>query len=889
MFNPIKATAKTIAIILGSIFLLSGTALAATVLLPIQGGTGTATKPVYGQVLVGNAGGTYTPTATSSLGISGGGGNNYASTTIGDGTQIGGLTTSGGSTTTLNAYIGANLAVGLPTTASTLYVKGTTNVASLQAVNAVGNKFLTFGYADGSLNNYGNFQIQSSTLVLQGGTASQKIQITPYNSNVYNTSLGLNVDSTGNVGIGTTTLSRLFNVQGNSLFSGDISAANVIATGTLNVTGTVTTGASIQVGGNALYIDGSVGKIFIPGSSGFLGFTTNTVGVSASTMATTLSQQSAGVFEVGSGTTVNANGALLLAKIGIGSTTPAFPLSVHAKDGQVYSGNTLFAIGSSTSIATTSLFTVDNQGNTFLGGALTINGIGGTGGITGPNTFQIANTGGGSLRFVVNATQIGLLGTGDWRMAGNAPLCFTAGTSVGSAETCIGRSAPGVTQLSDSSGALNNKGQLQTGSIGLSTTTPFAKLAISLNDQSTMPGNFAFLIASSTASATTTLFSIDNKGTVNLHTSVSSSDPDITIGPAGVGTGMVLASGGVGFQTANANFAVRINGGNVGTGVQIYQSGSVAWGAGNSSPDAYLARTGINKLSLGISQGGADATLLLGTIGVGSTSPAFPLSVHAKDGQVFSGNTLFAIGSSTASATTTLFSVSNTGVVNANSLFMGTLNGLPSISADPTGVVGGTIQLTGTGFKSLRNASVNFTVDGSASATLVMNNNNSLGFAAGTGVTDTTFTRLSANTLGLGALHNSTDGTLLLGGIGVGTTTPFYSFTSSSTIASAEYRPATTTSQTINWAASNQEVIRLGGSATTMSFANVLNGATHRVIVCNPNQTAGAITWPAGILWSEGTPPVQTTTANKCDVYSFIATAGSSTVQTILGAATVNF
>ena len=40
---------------------------------PSRGGTGTSTIPAYGQVLVGNANGSYTPTATSSLGISGGG------------------------------------------------------------------------------------------------------------------------------------------------------------------------------------------------------------------------------------------------------------------------------------------------------------------------------------------------------------------------------------------------------------------------------------------------------------------------------------------------------------------------------------------------------------------------------------------------------------------------------------------------------------------------------------------------------------------------------------------------------------------------------------------------------------------------------------------------
>src|SRR3990167_9981604 len=37
--------------------------------LPSQGGTGISTAPTYGQILVGNQGGTYNLTATSSLGI----------------------------------------------------------------------------------------------------------------------------------------------------------------------------------------------------------------------------------------------------------------------------------------------------------------------------------------------------------------------------------------------------------------------------------------------------------------------------------------------------------------------------------------------------------------------------------------------------------------------------------------------------------------------------------------------------------------------------------------------------------------------------------------------------------------------------------------------------
>lgn len=52
-----------------ALFLLSPVVARAQVVFPARGGTGTSTVPTYGQVLVGNSAGTYTPTATTSLGI----------------------------------------------------------------------------------------------------------------------------------------------------------------------------------------------------------------------------------------------------------------------------------------------------------------------------------------------------------------------------------------------------------------------------------------------------------------------------------------------------------------------------------------------------------------------------------------------------------------------------------------------------------------------------------------------------------------------------------------------------------------------------------------------------------------------------------------------------
>lgn len=102
---------------------------------------------------------------------------------------------------------------------------------------------------------------------------------------------------------------------------------------------------------------------------------------------------------------------------------------------------------------------------------------------------------------------------------------------------------------------------------------------------------------------------------------------------------------------------------------------------------------------------------------------------------------------------------------------------------------------------------------------------------------------------------------------------------------------ATSSAPTLDWNNTpNQILYRIGTAATTIGFNNAsTTGMTKRITVCNPGGTAGAITWSVNtIRWVGGTIPTQTTTANKCDVYSFIVTAGTSTTV-ILGAQSANF
>ena len=133
------------------------------------------------------------------------------------------------------------------------------------------------------------------------------------------------------------------------------------------------------------------------------------------------------------------------------------------------------------------------------------------------------------------------------------------------------------------------------------------------------------------------------------------------------------------------------------------------------------------------------------------------------------------------------------------------------------------------------------------------------------------------------------------GRVGIGTSSPFATFTidNNGSILVDENKLATTTSMTIDWQTGNQQLIQLGTSATTLTHSRYVRGQTLRLVVCNPGGTAGALTWaPAGtILWPAGTAPTQTTTANVCDIWSFIATEATSTVSgvKILGAQTANF
>jgi hypothetical protein len=127
-------------------------------------------------------------------------------------------------------------------------------------------------------------------------------------------------------------------------------------------------------------------------------------------------------------------------------------------------------------------------------------------------------------------------------------------------------------------------------------------------------------------------------------------------------------------------------------------------------------------------------------------------------------------------------------------------------------------------------------------------------------------------------------------GIGVATSTPItgISVGADSAIVTTEKNVADAGTITIDWNQGNQQLIRLAASRT-VNFSNVKVGQTLRLVVC---RTAGSYTatWGSTIRWGGGAAPTQTTTSNKCDVFSFIGTlsdTGSAVI--IFGSSSLNF
>lgn len=331
---------------------------------------------------------------------------------------------------------------------------------------------------------------------------------------------------------------------------------------------------------------------------------------------------------------------------------------------------------------------------------------------------------------------------------------------------------------------------------------------------------------------------------------------------------------GVAVTTSARNVFVGSNSDLLGTG-----NGNILLGAYLSAPanNGYLSIGNIlfgnNSYNTSVVSG---AAVVNGRIGVSTTSPFATFSVHAPDGST--NLTLFAIGSSTPTATSSLFTVANTGVTTINATSSGSVQKIFSVqtaggsdrftvwSGSGNFSFGQTSSGWGTtlsgGVQTIGRTNGDGTITNGTEALEWINNDTISGipgtFFIGTHLAarDTVLTRLSAGVLQLGTSNNNTAnnafGTFITERIGLGTTTPFAQFalvatstnglgspTTLFTIASTTRGTATSTLFSIG----NTGIGSLSLGSTTQTFS-----AVQGLFTQGANGANGSSTYSAGKL-----------------------------------------
>ena len=239
--------------------------------------------------------------------------------------------------------------------------------------------------------------------------------------------------------------------------------------------------------------------------------------------------------------------------VGIGTTTPHGMLSVNPNG---IGSAPAFVIGSSTQ----TIFSVSNAGAVVAAREISNQGnfnISASGNFRTGNYFQGANN---INRLYLDDTFLGSGTLGTATFFNSTATSFAMLSFGGSSASFPGFRINTATQAISVTNADGSLG----GRFGVGTSTPFSKLAVHLNNGET--NTTAFIIASSTASATTTLMAVRNNGAVAIASTTPTSpgailtlgeNPDSTNGTSTIMMGKVQFDG---YNSAGARICTYIVG-----------------------------------------------------------------------------------------------------------------------------------------------------------------------------------------------------------------------------------------------------------------------------------------------------------------------------------------